>query len=235
MRADQARHFFAAHCFAHSRPSFGSTARVILVNTRMVVAEAARSARSAGHAIDVYKKYTVQSHGIWDRIRRVLAVAPNRSTGVPLNPQFRNPPPGAANPLDYDDPTTVPAADIAENPYWKRDIRRSYPRASVLSQGDVVGLLSVGSKATPKEDVLLIGEAGTKQLVEVKKEGEEKGLATFFQKDKKGIASVLGPGGLPPLPSGLSPSKEGKRYEIDRENGFPEEYVHLLKLYTVLY
>ena len=130
---------------------------------------------------------------------------------MPLNPQFRNPPPGGNDPLQYDDPTTVPAADIAGNPYWQRDTRRSYPKLSVVNQSDVVGLLSVGSAAAPKEDVLQIGDAGQKQLVEVQEEGE-KGLSTFFEKDKNALAGVLAPDGLPPRPASLHPSK--KQYTV---------------------
>jgi len=156
-------------------------------------------------------------------------VDPNRSNGIPLNAQYRNPPPGAIPPEDYDAPVTLPATDIAENPYFKRDMRRSYPRLSVVNQADVVGLLSVGSKASPKEDVLQIGEAGAKQLVQVRQEGEEKGLAALFEKDRKTVGSVLGPSGLPPLPTPMGPKKEAKQYVIDkdREQGYPEEYVTL--------
>ncbi|KAI9814966.1 MAG: hypothetical protein M1832_005605 [Thelocarpon impressellum] len=181
------------------------------------------AARAAGTSIAVYKKYTVQSTGVWERIRRVLSVDPNRSNGVPLNPQYRNPPPGSNDPARYDDPVTLPAADIAGNPYFKRDARRSYPKLSTITQADVVGLLTVGSKATPKEGVTLIGEAGAKQLVQVKQEGEEKGLANLFEKSGKNLAGVLGPDGMPPLPSGLSPIQGGKRYEMTPENAYPEE------------
>lgn len=145
---------------------------------------------------------------------------PNRSTGVPLNAQFRNPPPGALPPQSYDDPVTVPAGDIADNPYWKRDVRRNYPRRSVINQADIVGLLTVGSRKAPKEDVLQIGEAGAKQLVAVKQEGEERGLAPLFEKDKKGIQGVLEPDGLPPLPCNLNSSS---KYRVDPEHGYPEK------------
>ena len=144
----------------------------------------------------------------------MLAIDPNRTTGIPLNPQFRNPPPGGNNPLEYDDPTTTPSADIADNPYWKRDMRRSYPKQSMVSQPDVVALLSVGSAAQPKEEVLQIGDAGKKQIVEVKEEGE-KGLSAFFQKDKSASKGVLGPNGLPPLPTSLHPTR--KQYELNPE------------------
>jgi hypothetical protein len=134
-----------------------------------------------------------------------------RSTGIPLNPQFRNPPPGALDPNSYDDPVTVPAADLAENPYWKRDSRRRYPQLSTVTQGDVVALLSVGSKAAPKDDVLQLGDAGAKQLVAVKEEGEKGGLAVFLAKETGVGSSLLGEGGLPPMP----PTAVGaKPYEL---------------------
>jgi hypothetical protein len=147
------------------------------------------------------QKQTLQSRGIWEGIRRVFAIDPNRSNGVPLNPYFRNPAPGALAPNSYDDPVTLPAGDIADNPYWKRDARRNYPRLSVVGQGDAVALLSVGNAAAPKQD--LIGEAGTKAVVAAEEEGE-KGLAKFFEAKGKSISSEVMVDGLPPLPSGES-------------------------------
>ncbi|KAL8682762.1 MAG: hypothetical protein Q9186_001184 [Xanthomendoza sp. 1 TL-2023] len=189
---------------------------------------AAKQLQSGRTSTAYLKKYTVHTTGIWDRIRRALAVDPNRSSGVPLNPQYRNPPPGANPPGAYDDPVTVPAGDIAENAYFRRDIRRSYPRLSVVKQKDVVGLLTVGSKAKPKDDVLQIGDAGAKQLIQVQQEGEEKGLAALFQREKTSVASILGPTGLPPFPTGgnrTSP-EGGRKYimDADREEGYPEDY-----------
>ncbi|EHA20324.1 NADH-ubiquinone oxidoreductase 21.3 kDa subunit [Aspergillus awamori] len=181
-----------------------------------------KAAKSASNVIAVHKKYTVQSTGIWERIRRLLAVDPNRSTGVPLNAQYRLPTPGALPPLSYDDPVTVPAGDLADNPYWKRDTRRNYPRLSAVSQADAVGLLSVGSQAAPKDDVLQIGEAGEKQLVSVKQQAEERGLAGLFEKDKNGIKEVLGANGLPPLPCNLNPT--GGKYQLGHDHGYPNIY-----------
>jgi hypothetical protein len=175
------------------------------------------------------QKYTVQSTGIWEVIRRTLAVDPTRSTGVPLNPQFRNPTPGALPPQSYDDPVTLPAADLADNPYWKRDVRRNYPQLSVFSQGDVAGLLTFGNKQAPKEDVLQLGEAGEKQLIAAKQEGEEKGLAAHFEKDKSSVKSVLGPDGLPPLPARLN---NLAKYELGSGQGYPEKYAFSLLAYN---
>lgn len=169
----------------------------------------------------------MQPTGFWARIYNFFAVDPSRSSGIPINQQYRRPYPAGNDPKLYDDPVTVPAADLAENPYWKRDMRRAYPRLSVVTQGDVVGLLTVGSAAAPK-DTLQIGDAGQKQLVAVKEEGS-KGLAAFFENDKKGVLSVLGPDGLPPMPSGLYPKRDGQRaYEMLKEQSYGAKYVLVL-------
>lgn len=167
------------------------------------------------------QKYTVGSTGIWETIRRVFALDPNRSSGIPLNPQYRNPPPGALDPNGYDDPVTLPSADIADNPYWKRDVRRSYPRISAVTQGDVVGLLSVGSAANPSPK-LLAGAEGSKQLVAAKKDGEEKGLATFFQ-EQKAVGSVLREDGMPPFPTPGGGTQHSKRYELEEEQSYENQ------------
>jgi hypothetical protein len=172
----------------------------------------------------VQQKYTVRSTGVWERLRQLLAVDPNRSTGVPLNSQFRLPAPGSLPPLSYDDPVTVPAGDLADNPYWKRDTRRSYPKLSTVSQADAVSLLTVGSQAAPKDDVLQIGEAGVKQLVEVQEQGKERGLAALFEKDQKSIQGVLGANGLPPTPANINTVAQASqsKYQINTEQGYPD-------------
>ena len=147
----------------------------------------------------------MQSTGIWEVIRRNLAIDPNRSSGVPLNPWFRNPPPGSNDPKSFEDPVTIPAGDIADNAYWKRDNRRAYPQLSTVRQADVAALLTVGSTAAPK--VELIGEAGEKALVAAKEEGQAGGLAKVFAQGNNITAKDLFVDGLPPLPSGQSLSE----------------------------
>jgi len=168
-----------------------------------------------GEVVSVYKKYTVGSVGIWEKIRRLLVVDPNRSSGVPFNSSYRNPSPASVPPLSYDDPVTLPAGDIAENPYWKRDTRRNYSITSVMRQNDVAGLLTLGSAAAPR---IADGSAGEKQLVEVK--SQQGGvLATLLESKNKEVASeILGEGGLPPLPG------NPVTWVKDTENGFPPEY-----------
>ncbi|KAK3392179.1 hypothetical protein B0T20DRAFT_423323 [Sordaria brevicollis] len=184
---------------------------------------------TAGGVVPVGNKYTVQSVGIWDRIRRALAIDPNRSNGVPLNPFNRNPSPGSLDPLSYDDPVTYPAGDIADNPYWKRDARRNYPRLSVVGQAEAVALLSVGSAQKPR--IELVGENGSKQLVAAQEAGKEGGLARYFEGNgvEAGKLVLAETGGLPPLPSGERLIKEeGKwdvhKYQLAEEPSYSEAY-----------
>lgn len=115
---------------------------------------------------------------------------------------------------------TTPAADIADNPYWKRDVRRNYPKLSAVTQGDTVGLLTVGSAATPSPK-LLAGEEGQKQLVAVKEEGQ-KGLAAYFE-SSKGTA-VLGEGGLPPMPvSTRSTVRAAQGYKLLEDQSYQDK------------
>ncbi|KAI1177224.1 NADH-ubiquinone oxidoreductase 21.3 kDa subunit [Nemania sp. FL0916] len=183
-------------------------------------------AKIAKGVIPLSQKQTLESTGIWDRVRRVFAVDPNRSSGVPLNPYFRNPPPGALDPHSYDDPVTLPAGDIAGNPYWKRDARRAYPRLSVVNQRDAVALLTVGSAAAPKQE--LIGDAGAKQLVAAAEAGQSGGLAAYFEKNTAAAAAAdVLVDGLPPLPSGERKKADGKweayKYGLTEEISYPEE------------
>ncbi|KAL2134111.1 hypothetical protein VTI74DRAFT_998 [Chaetomium olivicolor] len=185
------------------------------------------AAKVAGNAVSITKKYTLQSTGIWERIRRAASIDPNRSNGVPLNPYNRNPSPGQNDPLKYDDPVTVPAGDIADNPYWKRDARRNYPRHSVVGQAQQVALLTVGSAAQPR--VELIGEEGSKALVAAEESGKEGGIAVYLENSgveaAKRVLEMTG--GLPPLPSGQS-LEQGKwdvhKYGLDAEQSYPEDY-----------
>jgi len=174
----------------------------------------------ANQPIAVAKKYTTQSVGIWETFRRIFSVEPARSNGVPIK-TYRNPPPGGLDPNIYDDPVTVPAGDIADNPYWRRDVRRAYPKLSTVTQGDAVGLLTVGSAAEPSPK-LLVGEEGTKQLVAVKAEGE-KGLSAYFEDGGAGKA-VLGADGMPPMPVSFRTKDEVKYNLADQKDAYDNNY-----------
>ncbi|TGZ77603.1 21 kDa subunit of NADH dehydrogenase [Ascodesmis nigricans] len=168
-----------------------------------------------GGVVSVYKKYTVGSVGIWEKIRRFFAIDPNRSSGVPLNPTYRNPAPGSLRATQYTDPVTIPAGDIADNPYWKRDVRRNYARTSVFEQNDVAGLLTIGSRAAPR---IAVGKEGERQLVEV--QNADKGvLAAVLEKSGEVVkGEVLGKDGMPPLPG------SGWKFELLQEQSYPPQY-----------
>jgi hypothetical protein len=83
----------------------------------------------------------------------------------------------------------------------------------------------VGSQAAPKDDVLKIGQAGQQQLVAVKEQGEERGLAALFEQDKKSIQGVFDANGLPPTPCNINaaPQHLQSKYELGTEHGYPEK------------
>lgn len=84
-----------------------------------------------------------------------MVVDPEISSGLPLQGVHRWPPPGSRSER-YCTPATkgVPfpppsknsilslvASDVAQNPYWKRDVRRAYPQLSVVTQPGLSSLL----------------------------------------------------------------------------------------------
>ncbi|KAF5021464.1 hypothetical protein F66182_6505, partial [Fusarium sp. NRRL 66182] len=103
-----------------------------------------------------------------------------------------------------------------------RDVRRNYPQLSVVDQSQFAKLLTVGSAAAPK--VELIGEAGEKQLVAVKQESET-GLAKALDKATDATKDVF-VNGMPPLPSGQSLATgqwDVYKYEV-QESSYGEGY-----------
>lgn len=116
----------------------------------------------SGGPVPVYKKYTTGSKGIWEIVRQWLTLVPNRSSGNPIVPIYRVPPPGA-QPLakEYTDPFSIPSGDFINNPFNKRDHRRNYPQVSSFDQTKVSGLLKLGSKVNPR---VSIGNKGHEEL-----------------------------------------------------------------------
>lgn len=117
----------------------------------------------SGGPVPVWKKYTTGSTGIWEKIRQLLTLVPNRSSGNPIVSLYRVIPPGARikDAKNYEDPITIPAGDFIGNSYSKRDYRRNYPQVHGFNQTKVSGLLKLGSAEKPR---ISIGEKGTKEL-----------------------------------------------------------------------
>lgn len=83
--------------------------------------------------------YHLSPKGFWKKFRDVVVVNPEISSGLPL-PNLNRWPPPASRPEKYSTPATK-ASDPAENPYWKRDVRRAYPQLSVVTQSELSSLL----------------------------------------------------------------------------------------------
>ncbi|KAL0574953.1 hypothetical protein V5O48_006998 [Marasmius crinis-equi] len=83
--------------------------------------------------------YHLAPKGFWKRFRDAVVVNPEISSGLPLQGVNRWPPP-ASRPEKYATPATK-ASDPAQNPYWKRDVRRAYPQLSVVTQAGLSSLL----------------------------------------------------------------------------------------------
>ncbi|TFY70894.1 hypothetical protein EVG20_g2125 [Dentipellis fragilis] len=83
--------------------------------------------------------YHLAPKGFWKKFRDAVVVNPEISSGLPLQAVNRQPPPGS-RPEKYATPATK-ASDPAQNPYWKRDVRRAYPQLSVVTQSQLSSLL----------------------------------------------------------------------------------------------
>ncbi|KAH7923727.1 NUZM, NADH-ubiquinone oxidoreductase 21.3 kDa subunit [Leucogyrophana mollusca] len=89
--------------------------------------------------------YHVHPKGFWKKFRDAVVVNPEISSGIPIAGINRWPQP-ASRPEKYSTPATK-ASDPAQNPYWKRDVRRAYPQLSVVTQPDLSSLLIQHSEA----------------------------------------------------------------------------------------
>ena len=118
------------------------------------------------------------------------------------------PPGGHAN--NYVDPQTVPAADIADNPYWKRDTRRQWPRQLVYTQQSVAGLLTLGNAAMPR---ISNGEAGTKELALIR----DLKLVDVLSDESKIMEILKRTNGLPP-----STAVGGHTWTLNESEGYPK-------------
>lgn len=155
----------------------------------------------SGGPVPVYKKYTAASKGIWEKIRQLLVIVPNRSTGNPVVPMFRVPAPGSRpEASSYEDPATLPTSDIADNRYYARDHRRHYPKTAFYNQSKIAGLLEYGNAVQPR---IADGQAGHQALAQVEDGGLSltQIIASSTQDVIKG--SVLDKNGLPPIPPSL--------------------------------
>ncbi|KAI1297608.1 hypothetical protein EDD11_007027 [Mortierella claussenii] len=120
----------------------------------------------------------------WNTVRKALTVNPKVSTGMPDPKEFRFIAPGG-QPKAFV-PNDPVANDIAQNPYYGRDVRRNYPRLAVYSQGEVAGLIAA-------KEALAIG-SGESALA---KAGDDVSLTEVIKSAKSPFYT---PSNLPPTP-----------------------------------
>lgn len=150
-----------------------------------------------GGPVPIWKKYTSRPRGFWEKVRQLLALVPNRSTGNPVPSLYRKIPPGEriedAN--RYGNPVTLPAGGIKGIKFHERDFRRNYPQVIGFNQTKVSGLLSLGSAEKPR---IASGEEGSKQVSFYSAENEVSLPNTLTSLDSSVVkGEVLGPQGEP--------------------------------------
>ncbi|EIM20333.1 21 kDa subunit of NADH dehydrogenase [Wallemia mellicola] len=174
-----------------------------------------RSTLRLAEKVADHAKYHQEPKGIWMKAKQWLAVNPEISSGLINHHQFRKIPPGS-RPEKYVQPISK-SSDIAENPYFKRDVRRAFPKTSHVSQNELAQLLisNPDFKALPNP-----AEAQTKALAQVKDSPETLDLAQVLDV----LPAAQSPyTGLPPTPPFRpnpmretvgAPSKEGAYYPM---------------------
>ncbi|KAI9348849.1 hypothetical protein BD770DRAFT_395110 [Pilaira anomala] len=106
----------------------------------------------------------------WSWMKKYFSVNPLSTDGMPVVGKFRTPAPGS-RPEKYIYPKSKASA-ISNNPYFKRDTRRNFPRLAVYTQSDVALLLEGGhiNPSLPAEatvDKAVTTATQAKPLVEV--------------------------------------------------------------------
>ncbi|KAK9475611.1 hypothetical protein V1514DRAFT_339741 [Lipomyces japonicus] len=174
-----------------------------------------------GGPVPIAKKYTLRSTGIWEKIRKLLVLVPNRSTGNPLVSVYRVPSTGSRPESErYVDPATLPASDISNNPYYKRDVRRAYPRVQLFSQSDISGLLLHGNAAAPR---IARGAEGEKALAEVKR-GDLSLTDTIKLISTDVVNEEVLKNGLPPFPGSFNKDYRFRLLDESESGLYTEKY-----------
>ncbi|VDB95960.1 unnamed protein product [Peniophora sp. CBMAI 1063] len=154
--------------------------------------------------------YHVSPKGFWKKLHETVALNPSISSGLPLPTAHRNPQPGS-RPEKYSTPATK-ASDPAQNPYWKRDVRRAYPQLSVVTQSNLSTLLIQHSGADA-----VAAPGADKASVPATSEGPSE-LAQAIQQLGSNGKKVFTESKLPPLPPNAF-----KRWVPERAEDAPHE------------
>ncbi|KAI0355638.1 21 kDa subunit of NADH dehydrogenase [Trametes cingulata] len=153
----------------------------------------------ATRAVADHTRYHLSPKGFWKKFRDAVVVNPDISSGLPIASVNRYPQP-ASRPEKYSTPATK-ASDPAQNPYWKRDVRRAYPQLSVVTQSELSNLLIEHAKA---DSIAAPGEGQKAEASSVPAEQQQgsldltQAIATITSARKAYSESKLPP--APPIP-----------------------------------
>lgn len=173
----------------------------------------------SGGPVEVFKKYTTGSHGIWETLRQWVTLVPNRSSGNPYVPLYRVPAP-TSEPHKYKDSAarTIPASDIVLNDFHARDNRRHHPQVSTFDQQKVAALLKLGNATSSR---LAKGDEGVKQLAAV---SQVSLVETLTQSNKDIIfGEVLDKDGGPIVAPAVDGGKFRMTIQPQEEHGMYDE------------
>ncbi|CCM05703.1 uncharacterized protein FIBRA_07935 [Fibroporia radiculosa] len=143
-----------------------------------------------------HTRYHLSPKGFWKKFRDAVVVNPEISSGLPLPGVFRHPPPGS-RPERYSTPASK-ASDPAQNPYWKRDVRRAYPQLSVVTQTELSSLLIQHSQAQAVAAPTKEGDEASVPTATAEPMDLTAAIATITSASKAYSASKLPP--TPPIP-----------------------------------
>ncbi|BGP16828.1 hypothetical protein JCM10213_004675 [Rhodosporidiobolus nylandii] len=142
---------------------------------------------------DPFAYHAKDENDMWAKVRKAWVVNPESSTGNPLPQHFRQPEP-ASRPEKFTVPSSK-ASDVAENPYFKRDFRRSYPKTEVVTQDELAKLLIAqgGFEALPP-----VSGAEVSESTAITADTPTPSLASLYTSN----TSVATTGFRPPTPPG---------------------------------
>ncbi|GAA5839114.1 hypothetical protein JCM11251_003680 [Rhodosporidiobolus azoricus] len=157
---------------------------------------------------DPFAYHAKDETDLWKKIREKIVVNES-STGNPLPASFRQPEPGS-RPEKFTVPSSK-ASDVAENPYWKRDFRRNYPKTEVVRQEELAKLLIAqgGFESLPP-----ISAAEGVDSTAVTADSPTPSLATLYNKNTSLAATSF----RPPTP----PGPKYRWFAAKEEVPFPE-------------
>ncbi|GAA5805059.1 hypothetical protein EDC94DRAFT_613147 [Helicostylum pulchrum] len=119
----------------------------------------------------------------WSWVKKYLSINPLSTDGMPVVGKFRTPAPASQGKYVY---PKSEASAISNNPYYKRDTRRNFPRLAVYTQNDVALLLEGGHV-----DPSLTAEAAADKAVATSTEA--KPLVEILNSQKLYTTSKLAP------------------------------------------